>query len=159
MMKKLKNSRMKLLILGLSLLMIGMQEVCAQKEKSNEEQTKQELIALCRQKWLWMADKEMAQLDSLFDEQAVFIHMGGAGDKAQEMTTIEKGFIHYKHAEVCETSARIINNTAIVLNRIRLTAVVGGNEVVNPFMVTETYVRKDGKWKLAALAFTRLMGD
>jgi hypothetical protein len=118
-----------------------------------------ELIDLCKQKWLWMADKEMSKLDSLFDEKSVFIHMGGAGDKAQEMTTIEKGFIHYKHAEIFETSAQIIDNTAVVLNRIRLTAVVGGNEVVNPFMVTETYVRKDDGWKLAALAFTRLMGD
>jgi hypothetical protein len=119
----------------------------------------QELIDLCKQKWLWMADKDMKKLDNLFDAKSVFIHMGGAGDKAQEMTTIEKGFIHYKHAAVFETSARIIDSTAIVLNRIRLTAVVGGNEVVNPFMVTETYVRKGGEWKLAALAFTRLMGN
>jgi hypothetical protein len=100
-----------------------------------------------------------AQKEKSNDEQSVFIHMGGAGDKPQEMTTIEKGFIHYKQAEVFETSAQIIDSTAIVLNKIRLTAVVGGNEVVNPFMVTETYVRKGGKWKLAALAFTRLMGD
>ncbi|GHT65121.1 hypothetical protein AGMMS50239_24170 [Bacteroidia bacterium] len=119
----------------------------------------QELIDLCKQKWLWMADKDMKKLDNLFDEKSVFIHMGGAGDKAQEMTTIEKGFIHYKHAEIFETSARIIDSTAVVLNRIRLTAVVGGNEVVNPFMVTETYVKKGGEWKLAALAFTRLMGN
>ncbi|GHT32582.1 hypothetical protein AGMMS49574_16360 [Bacteroidia bacterium] len=119
----------------------------------------QELIDLCKQKWLWMADKDMTKLDNLFDEKSVFIHMGGAGDKAQEMATIEQSFIHYKHAEVFETAARIIDNTAVVLNRIRLTAVVGGNEVVNPFMVTETYVKKGGEWKLAALAFTRLMGN
>lgn len=51
---------------------------------------------------------------------------------------------------------RIIGPTAILLNRIRLTAVVGGNEVINPFQVTEVYVQQDGAWKLAALAFTRL---
>ena len=34
---------------------------------------------------------------------------------------------------------------------------VGGNEVVNPFTVTEVYVRHGGAWKLAALAFTRMM--
>ncbi|MDR0685985.1 MAG: nuclear transport factor 2 family protein [Dysgonamonadaceae bacterium] len=157
---KRKILKLTVIILGLGLFTVSVpQEVCAQEEKSDDEQTKQELIALCKQKWLWMADKDMAKLDSLFDGQSVFIHMGGAGDKAQEMTTIEQGFIHYKHAEVFEISARIIDNTAVVLNRIRLTAVVGGNEVVNPFMVTETYVRKGGKWKLAALAFTRLMGN
>jgi hypothetical protein len=32
--------------------------------------------------------------------------------------------------------------TAILLNKIRLVAVVGGNEVTNPFVVTEVYVQE-----------------
>ncbi|MDD3039939.1 hypothetical protein [Bacteroides sp.] len=40
-----------------------------------------------------------------------------------------------------------------------MTAVVGGNEVVNPFMVTEVYVLVDSKWKLGSLSFTRLLGE
>jgi hypothetical protein len=51
----------------------------------------------------------------------------------------------------------IIDNTAILLNRIDLLAVVGGNEVTNPFMVTEVYVKQNGIWKLGSLSFTRLM--
>ena len=47
--------------------------------------------------------------------------------------------------------------TAILLNRIRLVAVVGGNEVVNPFSVTEGYVKVDGAWRLGSLSFTRLL--
>ena len=43
------------------------------------------------------------------------------------------------------------------MNRIRLDAVVGGNEVTNPFMVTEVYVQEGGTRKLAVLAFTRLL--
>ena len=39
-----------------------------------------------------------------------------------------------------------------------LIAVVGGNEVTNPFVVTETHVRQAGARKLAALAFTRTLG-
>ena len=39
-----------------------------------------------------------------------------------------------------------------------LIAVVGGNEVTNPFVVTETYVGQAGAWKLAALAFTQTLG-
>jgi hypothetical protein len=53
---------------------------------------------------------------------------------------------------------RVIGTTAIVMNRIRLLAVVGGNEVTNPFMVTEVYVRQDGKWQLAQLSFSVLRG-
>ena len=51
---------------------------------------------------------------------------------------------------------RLVGTTAILLNRIRLVAVVRGNDVVNPFNVTEVYVKVDGAWKLASLSFTRL---
>jgi hypothetical protein len=40
-----------------------------------------------------------------------------------------------------------------------LLAVVGGNEVTNPFMVTEVYVQQSGAWKLGSLSFTRLLGQ
>ncbi len=56
-----------------------------------------------------------------------------------------------------ETSVRVIGTTAIVLNTIRLDAVVGGNEVTNPFEVTDVYVQEDGTWKLASLSFTKLV--
>ncbi len=55
-------------------------------------------------------------------------------------------------------SVNIIGNTAILLNRITLLAVVGGNEVTNPFMVTEVYVQQGGTWKLGSLSFTKLLG-
>jgi hypothetical protein len=51
----------------------------------------------------------------------------------------------------------VVGATGIVYNRIRLDAVVGGNEVTNPFLVTEVYVRDQGRWLLASLAFTRLL--
>ena len=54
-------------------------------------------------------------------------------------------------------SVKIIDATAILLNRSTLLAGVGGNEVINPFMVTEVYVREDGNRKLALLSFTRLL--
>lgn len=51
-----------------------------------------------------------------------------------------------------------MGNTAILLNNITLLAVVGGNEVTNPFEVTEVYVKENGNWKLSALSFTKLLG-
>ncbi|MNR26864.1 hypothetical protein D3C85_1441040 [compost metagenome] len=54
-------------------------------------------------------------------------------------------------------SVNIIGNTAILLNRITLLAVVGGNEVTNPFMVTEVYIKENDGWKLGSLSFTKLM--
>jgi uncharacterized protein DUF4440 len=120
-------------------------------------QEQKEVTALSRQKWLWMAERNQAALDKLFDPQAVFVHMGATMTKAEELDVIESGRIQYKEAEVQEISARIIGDTAIVVSRIQLFALVGGNEARNPFSVTETYIRQAGGWKLAALAFTRRM--
>lgn len=117
----------------------------------------QEVIALSREKWRWMAERDGGALDALFHEKAVFVHMGGAWGKAQELDIINSGGIHYKQADVHEVSVAIIGATAILLNRITLLAVVGGNEVTNPFMVTEVYVQEPDGWKLASLSFTRLL--
>lgn len=156
--KVVKNSRSKVFIILLSIMFVSIQNTHAQKDEKYDEKTKQELINLSKTKWQWMADKNVEPLDDLFHDEAVFVHMGATMSKEQELNTIRGGGIHYKHAEIHETSVRFIGNTAIVLDRITLTAVVGGNEVVNPFMCTEVYVQIDGKWKLGSLSFTRLMG-
>ncbi|HJS42468.1 MAG TPA: nuclear transport factor 2 family protein [Gemmatimonadales bacterium] len=117
----------------------------------------QEVLTLSKTKWRWMAERQVDSLATLFDDQAVFVHMSRTMSKTQELDVIRTGGIHYKHAEIFESSVRFIGTTAIVLHRIRLDAVVGGNEVSNPFTVTEVYVKQDGKWKLGSLSFTRLV--
>ena len=115
-----------------------------------------DIIAVSRQKWQWMSRRQIEPLQNLFHEAAVFVHMGATMTKDQEIEVIRSGQIHYRDIEIQETSVRFIGDTAILLNRLQLTAVVGGNEVTNPFVVTEVYVR-DGDWKLASLSFTRLV--
>ena len=115
------------------------------------------LLALSAQKWRWMADRNVDSLNVLFHDEAVFVHMGGTLTRARELDVIRSGGIHYKQADILEASVRFVDNTAIVLNRIRLVAVVGGNEVVNPFVVTEVYVKSGPTWKLASMSFTRLL--
>jgi hypothetical protein len=87
----------------------------------------------------------------------VFVHMGGSWGKKQEIDVIKGGGIWYKKADVHSVSVNIIDNTAILLNKITLLAVVGGNEVTNPFMVTEVYIKEKKKWTLGSLSFTKLL--
>ena len=117
----------------------------------------QEVIDLSKEKWRWMSERNIDTLDALFHEKSVFVHMGGSWGKEQELEIIKSGGIHYKKADIHEVSVNIIGATAILLNRITLLAVVGGNEVTNPFMVTEVYVQQEGGWKLASLSFTKLL--
>jgi len=136
-------------ILGLCLLIATAQLSGAAQE--------QEVTNLSRQKWHWMSERNVEPLTALFHEDAVFVHMGGTMSKTQELDVIRTGKIHYKNVEIQDVSVRVIGTTAILLNRIRLVAVVGGNEVTNPFVVTEVYVQQGGTWKLASLSFTRLL--
>lgn len=117
----------------------------------------QEIINLSKDKWQWMAEKKADTLKNFFHEKAMFIHLGGSWGKDQEVNIIKDGFIRYKKADVHDLTVNIIDNTAILLNRITLAAVVGGREVSNDFVVTEVYIKENGTWKLGDLSFSHLM--
>ncbi|RZM13110.1 MAG: nuclear transport factor 2 family protein [Pedobacter sp.] len=148
---------MKTTILGLFLLFAGMQVSNAQATVADP--TEQKIIALSKIKWQWMADKNVDSLSVLFDPKSMFVHMGGSWGYQQEINTIKSGGIHYKKADIESVSAKVIDNTVIVLSKIKLLAVVGGNEVTNPFIVTEVYINRNGRWKLGSLSFTKTMGN
>lgn len=146
---------MKAFIFGLVLLLITAQTCVAQP--TDTKTAEQVITSLSRQKWQWMADKNTDSLDLLFDEKSMFVHMGGSWGKTQELKVIKEGTIWYKKAEVYSVIVNTIGNTVILLNEIDLVAVVGGNEVVNPFMVTEVYIKDGNKWKMGSLTFSKLM--
>ena len=153
---------MKSKILVLFLVMMSTQSMYAQPHETIQSATnvtpqQQEVINLSKKKWQWMADKNADSLSVLFDEKSMFVHMGGSWGKTPEIKTIQDGGIWYKQAEVYSVMVNIFGNTAILLNDIDLVAVVGGREVTNPFMVTEVYLKENGKWKMAQLTFSHLM--
>ena len=155
---------MKLLFVGLFLLMMSVQSSYAQQPPKDSFNTstkntpeQHDVINLSKQKWQWMSDKNVDSLGVLFDDKSMFIHMGGSWGKEQEINTIKSGGIWYKKAEVYAVIVNMFGNTAILLNDIDLVAEVGGREVTNPFMVTEVYIKENGKWKMGSLTFSRLM--
>ncbi|HTN36190.1 MAG TPA: nuclear transport factor 2 family protein [Arachidicoccus sp.] len=155
---------MKAFITGLILLTILVQSSYAQqpptetiKTTANNTPEQQKIIHLSKQKWNWMAEKNVDSLNVLFDDKAMFIHMGGSWGKQPELNTIKSGGIWYKKAEVYSVIVNIIGNTAILLNDIDLEAVVGGKTVTNAFMVTEVYIKENGIWKMGSLTFSHLL--
>jgi len=142
---------MKVLTIALLLIVMGAQSFAQQST------VEQEIIELSKEKWQWMSDKNVEVLDNLFHEKSMFVHMGGSWGKQREIDVIKSGGIWYKKAEVYSVMVNIIGNTAIFLNDIDLEAVVGGNTVINPFMVTEVYIKEDGGWKMGSLTFSRLL--
>jgi hypothetical protein len=146
-----------LALIGFVPIVVLSQSDASKQHQSSNSNAEQDLISLSKDKWRWMSERKVDSLDALFHEKAVFVHMGATMTKTQELEVIKSGAIQYKTVEIQEASVRFIDKTAVLLNKIRLVAVVGGNEVTNPFMVTEVYVQQSGTWKLASLSFTRLL--
>ena len=126
------------------------------KTATTRTPTEQQVIDLSKTKWNWMADKKVESLAALFDDRAMFTHMGGTWGKDQELATIKSGDIWYKKASLYAVDVRVFGETAVVLEDMDLEAVVGGNTVTNAFMVTEVYTKQAGKWRLAQLTFSHL---
>ncbi len=141
---------MKKILLLIAFVLVSVASISAQAT------TEKNLLELSKKKWAWMSDKNTDSLQVLFNDKSNFVHMGGTWGKSREIDIIKNGFIWYKKAEIYTASVNIFGNTAILLNDIDLVAVVGGKEVINPFMVTEVYLKESGRWNLLQLTFSHL---
>lgn len=71
---------MKKIILGLIMIIVSVS--CSFAQSSTAEQ---EIIKLSKDKWQWMADKNVDKLASLFHDQSKFVHMSGTWKKDEEL--------------------------------------------------------------------------
>lgn len=140
---------MKSVIFTLSLFCLSMTSAIAQS--STEEQT---ILQLSKDKWQWMADKNLDKLAPLFADNSKFVHMSGTWKKDEELEIIKTGSIWYKEAKVHDTAVEVSGKTAIVWSRITLVAMVRGNEAITEFTVTEVFQKQKKDWKLLALTFS-----
>jgi hypothetical protein len=141
--------KLRLPIFGLALFCFSATASTAQTST-----TEQEVIQLSKNKWQWMADKDVGKLEPLFHDESKFVHMSGTWKKAQELDIIRTGSIWYKQTDVHDVAVEVIENTALVWSRITLHAMVRGTEAVTEFTVTEIYQRQGSEWKLLALTFS-----
>ncbi|MEQ9218493.1 MAG: nuclear transport factor 2 family protein [Cyclobacteriaceae bacterium] len=124
------------------------------QNQSAEEKTVNDITELSKQKWHWMADKNVKELATLFHDKSKFVHMSGSWKKDRELEIIESGSIWYKQADVHDVAVEVVDDTAVLWNRITLEAHVRGNDVSNEFTVTEVYKKLEGGWKLLGLTFS-----
>ena len=142
-------------MLGIFFLIVSVASSYAQNtDVKNSKAEEQEISNLSKEKWLWMADKNVDKLGILFHDKSKFVHMSGTWKKDEELDIIKTGSIWYKKADVHDVAVELVDDTAILWNRITLTAVVRGNDALNEFTVTEVYKKQGKDWKLLALTFS-----
>ncbi len=128
--------------------------ICSISTYAQSIKEEQEILQLSKDKWQWMADKDVDKLKDLFDDKAKFVHMSGTWKTDEELEVIKTGSIWYKEAKVHDSAIEVSGNTAIVWNRITLIAMVRGNEAKTEFTVTEVYQKQKKDWKMLALTFS-----
>jgi len=146
---------MKTTIIGLFFILVSMQWTVAQNSATKSfTATEQEIVNLSKEKWLWMADKNVEKLAPLFHEKSKFVHMSGTWKKDEELDIIKTGRIWYKNTNVHDVAIEISRETAIVWSRITLDAIVRENEVKTEFTVTEIFQKEGKVRKLLGLTFS-----
>lgn len=140
---------MKTTIISLTFILLSTSWSWAQNSA-----TEQEVIKLSKDKWQWMADKDVDKLAALFDNKSKFVHMSGTWKKDEELDIIKTGRIWYKNAKVHDVAVEISGGTAILWNRITLEAIVRENLAVTEFTVTEIYQKRGNDWKMLGLTFS-----
>ena len=144
----MKLNRLKIALIGLFIISFSVPAFA-----QNADVVK-EITDLSQQKWQWMADKNVDELATLFNDDARFVHMSGSWGKDRELEIIESGSIWYKNADVHQVVVETFGDTVILWNRITLEAEVRGSVVSNEFTVTEVYQNQDGDWSLLDLTFS-----
>src|SRR5688572_29351921 len=135
----MKNSILGFLLFSLALTVNAQTQKTATLSKDE-----QEVVNLSKDKWQWMANKDVDKLAVLFHDKSKFVHMSGTWKKDEELEIIKSGSIWYKKATIHDTAVEIVGETAIVWNRITLESVVRGSDAKIEFTVTEVY-KKEGK--------------
>ncbi len=120
-------------------------------QSSKEEQ---KILQLSKDKWQWMADKNVDKLELLFHSKSKFVHMSGTWKKEEELEIIKTGSIWYKETKVHDAAIELVGKTAIIWSRITLVANVRGADVSTEFTVTEVYIKQRKEWKMLALTFS-----
>ena len=131
------------------------------QEVEYQEELKAEILAASDEYWKAQFDLDVEQLRKTTDPKAPFVHMGITMDRGAEEEAIAQRHIVTVKRDDKHVDVRVIDDEiAIILRQLELTALVGGNEAVNPFVATETYHRQaDGSWKLISFVYTHIMPE
>lgn len=146
----------KLVILLMTALLLSSTALKANSTNinANSAEDAEKIASLSKQKWEWMAAKNVEPLSTLFHDESKFVHMSGSWKKARELEIIESGSIWYKNTVVHDTDVVVVGNTAVLWSRLTLEAHVRGKDVANEFTATEVYVKSESHWKLLNLTFS-----
>ena len=117
----------------------------------------EKVLKLSKNIWKAMHEMDIDFLSKNVHENCRYVHMGVTLNAKEEEEVIKNRGIVYKNIDVEKVDCIHIGEAYHVYTKLKLTALVGGNEVVNSFVVTEAYTTIDGKLQLISMAYTKII--
>ena len=114
---------------------------------------------ISEQIWAAKQANDMTAVAGFIADNARFVHMGITFDNTGELEVFNEKIFLFKAVDVAEEYVEDYGSTAIIFKKMILTAVIGGNEVQNPFVLSEVFTKTEAGWKLAAETYTRIASD
>jgi hypothetical protein len=114
---------------------------------------------ISEQIWDAKLANDMTAVAGFIADNARFVHMGITFDKAGELEVFNEKIFLFKAVDIAEEYLVDYGSTAVIFKKMILTAVIGGNEVQNPFVTSEVFTKTEDGWKLAAETYTRVATD
>ncbi len=120
--------------------------------------TEQIILNLSKKKFDWMVIKNIDSLKNVLDDRLKYVHSNGWTQSKQEVVDdFMSGKLDYQKIEITEASARIYDNTAIVIGKGKFSGQVSKNPFALDLLYTEVYIRKIGRWILASRQSSKLL--
>jgi len=110
-----------------------------------------------RQRLRALVDANMEVADQLHADDFQLINpFGGASSKEQYLSSVGFGQINYRLWEPDEIQVRIYGEAAIIRYQAQIQILVGGNPDGGRFWHTDSYEKRDGRWKAVWSQATRI---
>lgn len=121
--------------------------------------TTHDVQRISKQIWDAKLANDRTAVAGFIADNARFVHMGITFDKAGELEVFNDKIFIFKAVDIAKEYVVNYGSTAINFKKLLLTAVIGGNEVQNPFVISKVFTKTEDGWKLAAETYTRVGTD
>jgi ketosteroid isomerase-like protein len=123
-----------------------------------QTQTEQEVLQFEREACKAFLDADVAALERvLTPEFTLTLSNGEVSTRADEINELRSGKVHYDVFENYDMLARLYgNDTAVVLGKTRVKGTADGKPFDRVVQFTDTLVKRDGHWQLAAGHVSRI---
>lgn len=138
-------------------LAVGVLCVVALSLAASQSATKAEdEIKKLEQDWAQVVSKNGATaLDQYAADDILMIAPGGrVMDKVQYKTDLSSGDLKFESMELSDMTVHVYGDTAVVVGTHNLHGAYKGQDISGRYRVTDTWVKRNGKWQVVARAST-----